>query len=163
MKGIWLFLAPHKYPKWLILEVGVGKPEDMQRTASWLKTDAVIITAIGKTPVHIEFFDSRKHLIDEKSELIKTLKKDGLLILNADDDAVLEMKTKTKNRTITYGFKEEADITGSGESIFYDDIGIPRGIIFRADEGGNSLPVVIEKVFGQNHIYASLASLALFF
>ena len=163
LKGIWLFLAPHKYPKWLILEVGVGKPEDMQRTASWLKTDAVIITAIGKTPVHIEFFDSRKHLIDEKSELIKTLKKDGLLILNADDDAVLEMKTKTKNRTITYGFKEEADITGSGESIFYDDIGIPRGIIFRADEGGNSLPVVIEKVFGQNHIYASLASLALSF
>ena len=163
LKGIWLFLAPHKYPKWLILEVGVGKPEDMRKTASWLKTDAVIITAIGETPVHIEFFDSRKHLIDEKSELIKTLKKDGLLILNADDDAVLEMKTKTKNRTITYGFKEEADITGSGESIFYDDIGIPRGIIFRVDEGGNSLPVVIEKVFGQNHIYASLASLALSF
>ena len=52
LKGIWLFLAPHKYPKWLILEVGVGKPEDMQRTASWLKTDAVIITAIGKTPIH---------------------------------------------------------------------------------------------------------------
>jgi len=161
LKGLWLFLAPHKYPKWLVLEVGVGKPDDMRRTASWLKTDAVIMTAIGETPVHIEFFDSRKHLIDEKSELIKTLKKDGILILNADDEAVLEMKNKTKNRVITYGFSKDANLVGSGENILYNEAGAPRGIVFRVDEGGNSLPVTIERVFGRNHIYASLASLAL--
>src|SRR3989344_1643590 len=34
LKGLWLFIGPHKYPKWLILEVGVGKPGDMKRTAS---------------------------------------------------------------------------------------------------------------------------------
>ena len=34
LKGLWLFLAPHKYPKWLVLEVGVGKPGDMRHTAS---------------------------------------------------------------------------------------------------------------------------------
>src|SRR3990172_7221889 len=28
--GLWLFLSPHKYPKWLVLEVGVGKPGDMR-------------------------------------------------------------------------------------------------------------------------------------
>src|SRR3990167_8094810 len=97
-RGLWLFLYPHKYPKWLVLEVGIGKPEDMQNVAAWLKTDAVIITAVGETPVHIEFFSSRKHLIDEKSELIKTLKPDGLLVLNRDDEAVIDMKTKTKNK-----------------------------------------------------------------
>ena len=69
-RGLWLFLWPHKYPKWLVLEVGVGKPGDMKKTASWLKSDVVIITAIGETPVHIEFFNSRKHLIEEKSSLI---------------------------------------------------------------------------------------------
>src|SRR3989344_3574561 len=26
LRGLWLFLWPHKYPKWLVLEVGVGKP-----------------------------------------------------------------------------------------------------------------------------------------
>ena len=97
-KGLWLILAPHKYPKWLILEVGVGKPGDMARTASWLKTDAVIMTAIGETPVHIEFFESRKQLIEEKAGLIKTLRRDGLLILNADDEAIFEMKSKSKKR-----------------------------------------------------------------
>jgi UDP-N-acetylmuramoyl-tripeptide--D-alanyl-D-alanine ligase len=183
LKGLWLFLNPfrsRKYPKWLILEVGVGHPGDMRRTASWLKTDVVIITAIGETPAHIEFFNSRKHLIEEKSGLIKTLKKDGLLILDADDQDVLLMKTNNKHHTLTYGFKEGADVLGSQDSIFYEEqagiplghspTGEPKGVIFRIDEGGlahrttaegTSLPVVIEGVFGRNHVYASLASLAL--
>ncbi len=160
-QGLWLFIWPHKYPKWLVLEVGVSKPNDMRDVASWLKTDAVIITAIGETPAHIEFFNSRKHLVEEKSQLIKTLRKDGLLVLNADDEAVLDMRTNSKNRAITYGFKEGADILGSGDSIFYGDMGKPEGIIFRVDKEGNSLPVVIEGVFGRNHVYASLAALAL--
>ena len=33
VKGFWLFLIPHKYPEWLVLEVGVGKPDDMRHTA----------------------------------------------------------------------------------------------------------------------------------
>ncbi len=160
LKGLWLFIWPHKYPKWLVLEVGIGKPNDMKNTASWLKTDAVVMTTIGETPVHIEFFDSHKHLVEEKSQLIKTLKPDGLLVLNADDEDVLEMKAKSKNRSITYGFKEGADILGSGDVISYNDKGEPEGIIFRVDEGGNSLPVVIDGVFGRNHVYASLAALA---
>jgi UDP-N-acetylmuramoyl-tripeptide--D-alanyl-D-alanine ligase len=160
-KGLWLFLAPHKYPKWLVLEVGIGKEGDMRRTALWLKTDVVIMTAIGETPAHIEFFYSRRNLIDEKSKLIKTLKKDGLLVLNADDPDVFEMRKKTKNLTVTYGFNEGSDVLASQDSILYDEKDMPGGIIFRADQGGGSLPVVIQGVFGRNHVYASLAALAL--
>jgi UDP-N-acetylmuramoyl-tripeptide--D-alanyl-D-alanine ligase len=167
LKGLWLIVYPHKYPKWLILEVGVGHPGDMRKTGLWLKTDAVIITAIGETPVHIEFFNSRKHLIEEKSGLIKTLKNDGILILNSDDEDVLTMKTKTKNITLTYGFKEGADVLGSGDNILYEESqspeqsGVPKGIVFRIDESGVSLPVVIEGVFGRNHVYAALGALTL--
>lgn len=168
LKGFWLIVYPHSYPKWLILEVGVGHPGDMRRTALWLDTDVVIITAIGETPAHIEFFNSRKHLIEEKTQLIKTLKKPapsrgggGLLILNADDIDVLEMKNKTKSITMTYGWKEGSDVLASGENILYTDAGEPNGIVFRADQRGDSLPVVIEGVFGRNHVYAALAALAL--
>jgi len=160
-RGLWLFLAPHKYPKWLVLEVGIGKPKDMKKTALWLKTDAVIITAIGSTPPHIEFFESLKHLVEEKSELIKTLKQGGLLILNADDESVLAMKSKTRNIVTTFGFNEGAELLGTGENIFYNEQGIPTGIIYRVDHEGKSLPVVIEGVFGRNHVYATLAALAL--
>ncbi|MFA6300955.1 MAG: UDP-N-acetylmuramoyl-tripeptide--D-alanyl-D-alanine ligase [Candidatus Paceibacterota bacterium] len=161
LKGFWLFIWPHEYPAWLVLEVGIGKPNDMKNTAAWLKTDAVIVTAIGETPAHIEFFNSYKHLVDEKSQLIKTLKPDGLLVLNADDEAVLGMKAKDKHRLITFGFSREANIIGSGDTILYNDKNEPEGIIFRADEEGSSMPVTIEGVFGRNHVYASLAALAL--
>jgi len=165
-KGLWLFLRPlksYQYPQWLVLEVGVGKPNDMKKTAAWLKTDAVIMTTIGDTPPHVEFFDSHKHLIEEKSRLIKTLKKDGILILNADDKAILEMKEKSKNHTITYGFTPGVDILGSGDTILYDKNSEPAGVIFRVDAGGSSFPVAIEKVFGRNHVYATLSALALAF
>ena len=149
LKGFWLFInLSNKYPKWLVLEVGIGKPGDMKNTASWLKTDAVIMTAIGDTPPHIEFFNSRKHLIEEKTQLIKTLKQDGLLVLNADDEVVLEMKNKTKQLTVTYGFGKDSDLLASSDAIFYSDLGEPEGIIFRVDENGKSLPVVINGVFG---------------
>jgi UDP-N-acetylmuramoyl-tripeptide--D-alanyl-D-alanine ligase len=164
LKGLGLFLDPFgskKYPEWLVLEVGVGKPNDMKRTASWLKTDAVIMTAIGETPPHVEFFSSHKHLMEEKTQLIKTLKKDGVLVLNADDKAILELKEKSKHLTVTYGFTEGADVLGSGDAIFYNENDEPEGVIFRVDEGGKSLPVIIEKVFGRNHVYATLSALAL--
>ncbi len=160
-KGIKLVALPSQYPKWLILEVGIGKPGDMKRVVSWLKTDAVIVTAIGETPAHIEFFNSRKSLIEEKALLIKTLKKGGILVLNADDEAVLDMKNKTKHKFITYGFKEDANFRGLEDNIFYDDKNYPKGIIYRVDEDGKSMPVVVEGVFGKNHIYASLGALAL--
>ena len=160
-KGLWLIIYPHKYPKWLVLEVGIGKPGDMKKTASWLKTNAVIMTAIGETPVHIEFFNSRNHLIEEKSMLIKTLRKDGILVLNKDDEAIMGMKSKTKNRVITYGFSDGADVLGVSDNIFYNTQGEPEGIIFRIEEGGSSMPVIIDGVFGRNHVYAALATLAL--
>ena len=161
LRGLWLFIWPHKYPKWLVLEAGVGKPGDMRKTAAWLRADAVIVTAISETPVHIEFFDSREHLIEEKSALIRTLKPGGLLVLNHDDEAVRKMKEKTKCRSIAFGFSEGADIRGSGDNISYNEKNEPEGVIFRVDAEGKSLPVVIDGVFGRNHIYASLAALAL--
>lgn len=166
LRGLWLFIWSHKYPEWLVLEVGVGKPGDMRETASWLRTDAVIITAIGDTPVHVEFFDSKEHLVEEKSGLIKTLKKDGFLILNKDDETVFNMKIKTKSAFYTYGFSADANVIASGESVFYakeNDEEEPQGLIFRVDEGGKSFPVIISNAFGKNHVYASLAALCLAF
>lgn len=159
LRGLWLIVYPHKYPAWLVLEVGVGKPGDMAETASWLPTDIVIMTTIPETPVHIEFFNSRKHLVEEKAGLIKTLKKNGTLILNRDDETVFDMKTKTKSIIITYGFDKEATLSGSEVRIYYEN-SVPKGINFRVDEGGKSLPVVMEGVFGNNHIYSALAALA---
>jgi hypothetical protein len=73
------------------------------------------------------------------------------------------MKNKTKCRLVTYGLQGEPDVLGSGDTILYSDKNEPEGLIFRADADGKSLPVTMEGVFGRNHIYASLAALALSF
>lgn len=177
-KGLKLILFKNNYPTWLVLEVGVGKPGDMKKTASWLSSDIVIITTIPEVPAHVEFFKSRDHLIEEKSGLIDTLKKDGFLILNRDDEDVFNMKSKTKARIVTYGFDQEADISANNENIFYihknldnksivnnidtilEDV-IPKGTSFHINVKGASFPVIIEGVFGKNHIYAALASLSI--
>ena len=159
LEGLWLIVYPHKYPAWLVLEVGVGKPGDMAETASWLRTDVVILTTIPEIPAHIEFFNSRKHLVEEKATLIKTLKKSGTLILNRDNDTVFDLKHKTKSVIVTYGFDKEATLSGSEVNIYYENK-IPKGITFRVDEGGKSLPVILEGVFGKNHVYVALAALS---
>ena len=64
--GISLVLFKHKYPEWLVLEVGVGKPGDMKKIASWLRSDVVVITHFGTVPVHIEFFASKSEIVKEK-------------------------------------------------------------------------------------------------
>ena len=160
LHGLWLIIFPCKYPEWLVLEVGISKAGDMKKVVSFLKTDAVVMTAIGKTPAHIEFFPSRKDLIEEKAMLIKTLKPDGVLVLNSDDEDILKMKNKTKNIFITYGLADGADLLASSVNIFYDK-DIPQGLIFRVDENSRSLPVFIDGVFGINYVYSSLAALAL--
>lgn len=161
LHGLKLILLPAKYPKWLVLEVGVGKPGDMEKTASWLSSDVVILTAIGHTPPHIEFFSSRERLIEEKSGLIDTLKEGGLLVANADDDAIMDMRRAARGRSITFGFGPAAEIRASGEDIFYDSDNLPRGMAYRVEKPGESRPVVIEGVFGRSHIYATLAAIAM--
>ena len=160
VKGLGLILLPSKYPKWLVLEVGIGKPGDMVATAGWFKSDVVIMTAIGDTPVHVEFFDSRAHLVQEKADLINTLKPSGILILNKDDDTILAMQKHTKNKFVTYGFSTGADVLAGDLNINYKKSGEPKGLVFRIETDGNSLPVSMAGVFGKNHTYAAIAALA---
>jgi len=66
--GFHLILLKVKYPEYLVLEVGVGKPGDMKKNVvPWLKPDVVIITRFPDKPVHVEFFGSVEKIIEEKS------------------------------------------------------------------------------------------------
>lgn len=168
IEGLELVFTKHEYPEWLILEIGADKPGDIQEAASWVKADVVIITKIGSTPVHIEFFKSLQQLIEEKASLLKALKKDGVAVLCADDETVLDFKERTKNKVVSFGFNDKATLVASNSDILYKKsrkrinppADAPDGINFKVNYSGNSLPVMIEGAFGQNHIYAALAALA---
>ena len=77
--------------------------------------------------------------------------------------AVFEFKNKTKNKVVSYGFNNEATLSASNSAILYKKENkkeIPDGIAFKVNYDGNSLPVLIEGAFGQNHVYAALAAIS---
>lgn len=172
--GLWTlnilrgFVVPFKlkYPEWLVLEVGVDRPGDMERTAKWLRPNVVVLTAFPTVPVHVEYFDSPEAIISEKKKLVDFLRSDGALILNADDQQVLELKWSTKSKVkkiLTYGSMDSADVFISNETIIYEDfdgVKTPTGISLKVNYQGNSIPVALHGVLGIQHMYPVVSALA---
>ncbi len=158
--GAKLIIFKKKYPEVLILEIGADRPNDIYKIMQWVKPDVSVLTRIGKVPVHVEFYKSVVEVVKEKSWLVKYLKKDGLLVLNADDEDILAMKKLTTAKCLTYGIEGEANIRGTFISPLYKDGEGVYGMSLKADIEGNSIPVLVKGAIGNQHAYPILASLA---
>jgi len=157
-----IFYRPN-YPRWLVLETGIDHPGDMKRTASWLKPDVAVVTNFAKVPSHVENFDSPEDVMYEEGSLMEYLRSDGVLILNGDDEDILKLKSKSKNKVYTYGMGE-VDLVASNYSVIYEgreeNNPIATGISFKVNYQGNSIPINIKGVIGDQFIYPVLAALS---
>lgn len=165
LRGFVLILLKKPYPKYLILEVGVGKPGDIKKNVvPWLKTDVVIITRFPDKPVHVEFFGSVEKIIEEKSALVETLRKDGILILNHDDEKVYSLHQKSNCKTVvSYGLQENATYHAIYPNYLYEtknQIKVPAGINFKLEYEGNTFPIILPGVLGMHNVGQALASIA---
>lgn len=165
LHGFSLILWKKKaYPEYLILEVGVGKPGDIKKNVvPWLKPDVVIITRFPDKPVHVEFFGSVEKIIEEKSALAYAIKKEGILILNHDDEKVYSLHQKSNCRTVSYGMHENSTYHSVYPTYSYkteNNIKIPNGINFKLEYEGNTFPVVLPNILGMHNVGQSLAAIA---
>jgi UDP-N-acetylmuramyl pentapeptide synthase len=163
LEGLELIFLGNKYPEWLVLEIGADHPGDIRSITKWIRPDIVAVTRIGSVPVHVEFFKSRDQLIREKRYLAEALKPHGVLILNADDPDVIAFKEKSKNVCITFGISNPADITASNEMMVYEEkeaVKKLKGVNFKLNFSGNSVPVTLHGVLGLQHLYPVLAAVA---
>ncbi len=165
VRGFSLIIFKKSYPEYLILEVGVGKPGDIKKNvAPWLVPDIVVITRFPDKPVHVEFFGSVDKIIEEKSALAFALKKDGLLILNHDDEKVYAIHTKANRRTVSYGMNNNATYKATYTSYINttDTNGyeITRGISFKLEHDGHTFPIILPNIIGMHYIDSVLAALA---
>ncbi len=109
LKGLWLLVKKDKnYPKIVVVELAADKPGDMGYFSKFIKPNISVVTAVGEIPVHIEFYKTPQEVANEKEKIVKALQYGGVAILNADDPYVSKMKTD--RRTLTFGFKEGADV-----------------------------------------------------
>jgi UDP-N-acetylmuramoyl-tripeptide--D-alanyl-D-alanine ligase len=109
--------------------------------------------------VHVEFFESPEALINEKKKLVSYLKKGGTLILNNDDQNMKDIKTPEGIRRIFFGFNDHSEVKGSGYQIIYDNFK-PKGITFKIDYAGKSIPVTLERILGQHQVFPALIALS---
>lgn len=146
-----------KYPEILILEYGVDKPGDMKYLLDIAKPQIGVVTAIGEIPVHVEFFSGPEALAREKSKLIEGLPVTSFAVLNYDDEAVFEMKDRTRAHIMTFGFGEGATMRISNFETRMDGEK-PGGIAFKLEYGGSFVPVRLDNCFGKAQAYAAAAS-----
>jgi len=167
IKGLGLIIFKQEYPEYLVLEIGVGKPGDIKKNvAPWLNPDIVVITRFPDKPVHVEFFGSVEKIIEEKSALAFCLKKDGVLILNHDDEKVYNLHTKANRRTVSYGMNDNATYKATYHSYMntmIDGVETTRGISFKLEHDGNTFPVILPNIVGMHYVGSALAALAVAF
>ncbi|MFZ2303502.1 MAG: UDP-N-acetylmuramoyl-tripeptide--D-alanyl-D-alanine ligase [Minisyncoccia bacterium] len=159
IKGFMLIVTRMHYPKWLVLEIGAGKPGDIARAVAILTPDIAVVTRFGDVPVHVAFFKSPDELYEEKTNLVKMLRATGVVIVNADDERVLALREKTKARSLTYGINKGAMFRAINIQVAYDD-NIPVGTTFKLEYNGSVLPVDMRGVLGVQPVYSALASIA---
>lgn len=159
LRGVWLLIGPHEYPKWLALEVGADRPGDIRTIAAWLKPDIVVLTGVPEIPVHVEFFSSPEEVLKEKSSLAEHLRPGGKIIINGDDARLRELQVAYRGACITYGLGADNDFCASHDEVLYVD-GVPEGVRFRVNHDGSSVPVAVHGALGIPRVYAATAALA---
>lgn len=165
-EGLFLIILPNHYPKWLVLEVGVDRPGDIEKITKWLTPDIVVFTKMSKIPVHIEFFESSEAMLQEKLLLAKALNPHGAIVYNYDDEDIKKGVASLKQEKFSYGFEKEADISASHYKIIYrkkNKANVPQGVSFKVSFQGNVVPVSINNTLGKHQIYPALAAFSVAF
>lgn len=155
--GFLLGVFDHDYPEILVLEVGADRPGDILRTAGWMKTDVVVATVYGDVPVHIEYFNSKDDLVSEDKEILKTLRPGGTLIVNADDTDSLSFTNEWDGISNKISLKE-GGVTGSQYVVNFDEDNFPVGFTVVITVDGVPVPVTLQGVLGEQHVYPLLAA-----
>jgi len=168
LKIIFLIIRSKNYPEILILEMGVDRPGDMKYLVNFIPIKVGVITAIGQFPAHLEFFPEKGRLVEEKARLVKSLKKDGLAVLNYDDLSVRMIGDGLSDELekIYYGFGKGADLKISNFDFYISRLEKGNfGLNFKLDYQGSIVPVKLEGILGKQQAFAAAAaaSVGLFF
>ena len=143
-----------KFNDVFIAEMGAFKMGRIKLLCNLVKPKYGIITSIGEA--HLETFGSRENIQKGKFELIESLPKDGVGILNMDDPYQVNYKLKNNVKIIWIGVdNKDADLVAS--NIVMNKDGMTFDVYFKSDDITHTFNT---KLLGKSNIYNILAGIA---
>jgi len=100
----------------VVLEMGARGPGQIRELCEIASPTVGLVTQVSAA--HTEFFVNEEQIAATKGELIESLPESGTAILNAEDQRVRLMASRTKAEVMTFGFRD-ADVVA--ENIVTDE------------------------------------------
>jgi len=107
--------------RYLVMEKGARGVGHVRYLCELVPPRISVVLNVGTS--HIGEFGSREAIAQAKGELVEALPPDGLAVLNADDDLVSAMASRTSARVVRYGEAADADVRA--EDVTLDERGRP--------------------------------------
>jgi UDP-N-acetylmuramoyl-tripeptide--D-alanyl-D-alanine ligase len=94
--------------RYLVLEYSARGVDHIAYLCGIARPQIGVVLNVGAA--HLGEFGSRTAVAQAKGELVEALPDDGLAVLNADDDVVAAMASRTSARVLTFGLGPNADV-----------------------------------------------------
>jgi UDP-N-acetylmuramoyl-tripeptide--D-alanyl-D-alanine ligase len=150
-------LQLNKSHKLLVTEMGMRGLGEIKTLTNFITPDLAVLTNIGEA--HIGLLGSKDNIFKAKSELLQSLDKDGIAILNRDDLYFLNALKIVKDKKIyTFGIENRSDIMADNISIVSD-----KGTRFTLVMQNGKSKEIYFPLLGRYNIYNALAAVAVAF
>jgi UDP-N-acetylmuramoyl-tripeptide--D-alanyl-D-alanine ligase len=136
-----------------VIEMGMNHAGEIAALAKIAEPDWAVVSNVG--PVHLEFFpDGITGIARAKYELIESLPKDGIAILNFDDPYVAGFGKGLGSRAVFYGTSEGADV----RAVHVAELGA-EGVVFTVEVKGERASVQL-RMLGRHNVSNALGAIA---
>lgn len=146
------FFAEDQYD-FVVLEMGVDKPGDMDVLTKMVKPDYAIVTSIKHVHMSDGQFDDLNEVFLEKTKLFEHMKKDGVAFINLDDDRLAPLFVPNNPQYISYSQHQNADIQAT--NITHSSKGISFDVHLKKERFEITIPVL-----GEYHVSTLLPAIA---
>lgn len=135
-----------------VLEMGISDFGEMARLTKIAKPDTCVITNIGTC--HLENLGDRDGVLKAKTEIFQSMKTNGHIVLNGDDDKLITVREYNGVKPVFFGLNSERDV-------YADQIeskGL-KGVACRIHLGEDAFDVLVPTP-GIHMVYNALAAAA---
>jgi UDP-N-acetylmuramoyl-tripeptide--D-alanyl-D-alanine ligase len=136
-----------------VIEMGMNHAGEIASLAKIAEPDWAVVSNVA--PVHLEFFsEGITGIAKAKYELVESLPKDGVAVLNFDDPFVKEFGRGMGERAVMYGMGEGAQV----RAVHIAEMGV-EGLVFTVEVSGERASVQL-RMLGRHNVPNALAAIA---